>query len=75
MRICDLHTGRICLTRAFKRLQDQWQATTDHWDDANTRELERHHVQPLGPQVSLMLAAVHRMQEILEQAERDCLDE
>lgn len=71
MRICDLQSGRIHITRAAKSLQEQWEATCEHWHDGNQRDFERNHLQPIAPQITLMLSAVHP----LSQAERDCVDE
>ena len=75
MKICDLHTGRIKLTRATKDLRQQWKDTKEHWHDEISRDFERDHLEPLGPQVTLMLAAINRLNEVLELAERECRDE
>ncbi len=75
MRICDLHTGRIRLSRAVKDLREQWRETKDYWNDENSRQFERTHLEPLAPQITLMLAALNRLNEVLEQAERDCSDD
>lgn len=75
MRICDLHTGVIRLTKSGKRLRDQWEETKSHWTDRNAEDFEHNHLQPLSPQLTLALAAVNRLAALLEQAERDCWDE
>ena len=75
MRICDLQTGSIRLNRATKLLRDQWDQTSEHWDDANQRDFDQNHLQPLSPQLTLMRAAIHRLAEVLQQAERECSDE
>lgn len=75
MRICDLQTGRIQLTRAAKKLREQWSITCENWQDSNRTAFERHHLEPLSPQITLLLAAVHRLADVLEQAERECSDE
>lgn len=75
MRICDLQTGTIRLTRAAKRLRDQWLMTKEHWRDENSRTFERDHLDPLAPAITLTLAAVQRLAEVLEQAERECSEE
>lgn len=75
MRICDLQTGRIQLTRAVKNLRQQWSLSGDHWQDGNRNEFDRIYYQPIQPQVKLFQAAVHRLADIFEQAERDCWDE
>ncbi len=75
MRICDLNTGRSRLIRAAKQLREQWDETRDFWNDQNSRDFARDHLEPISPQINLMLAAIHRLAEVLEQAERECLDE
>jgi hypothetical protein len=74
MRICDLHTGSIQLTRAAKDLREQWNETCEYWKDKNRDDFDAKHVQPLGPQVTLLLAAVNSLNEVLERAERDLED-
>jgi hypothetical protein len=75
MSICDLSTGLIKLTRAAKRLRDQWAATEAHWDDQNAADFEQNHLQPILPQLTLTSAAVNRLAALLVQAERECSDE
>jgi hypothetical protein len=75
MKTWDLHTGVIRLTRAAKRLRDQWSDTKEHWSDQNRRDFERNHLGPLAPEVTLTLAAVQRLAEVLEEAFRECSDE
>jgi hypothetical protein len=75
MRICDLHSGAIRLTRAAKSLRDQWLDTKDHWNDQNRRDFERNHLEPIAPEITLTLAAIQRLSELLEQAERECSDD
>jgi hypothetical protein len=75
MRICDLHTGAVRLTRAAKKLRDRWAAAKEHWDDQNRRDFEQNHLEPLTPDITLTLAAVQRLAEMLERAERECSDD
>jgi hypothetical protein len=74
MRICDLHTGPIRLTRAAKDLREQWSETSDYWKDKNRDDFDAQHVQPLAPRITLLLAAVNSLSEVLERAERDLED-
>jgi hypothetical protein len=75
MRICDLHTGSIRLSKAAKQLHERWEETKPLWNDQNAAEFEFDYLQPLTPQLTLTLAAVNRLAALLEQVERDCLDE
>jgi len=74
MKICDLHTGSILLTRAAKDLREQWSETSDYWKDKNRDDFDVKHVQPLAPRISLLLAAVNSLSEVLERAERELED-
>ena len=75
MRICDLNTGAMQLTKAAKRLREQWELTRPFWNDQNAVDFEREFLQPLSPQLTMTLAVVNRMAQLLEQAERECWDE
>ena len=75
MRICDLHTGAIRLTRVAKGLNEQWSETTEYWKDQNREDFDANHMQPLTPHITLMLAAIQRLNEVLMQAERELTDE
>jgi hypothetical protein len=75
MRICDLHTGAVRLTRAAKKLRDHWVAAEEYWNDQNRRDFEQTHLAPLTPDITLTLAAVQRLAEMLERAERECSDD
>lgn len=75
MRICDMSTGTTRLTKAAKHLRDHWEATRPAWSDRNAAEFEHDVLVPLSPQITLTLAAIHRMAHLLEEAERDCWDE
>lgn len=75
MKICDLYTGVIRLSRAAKDLREQWNVASDYWRDQNHDDFEAQFLQPLAPQLTLLTAAVNRLQGVLEQAERDLTDE
>lgn len=75
MRICDLQTGSLQLTRAVKGLREAWLESAEHWQDGNRKVFERDHLEPLPPQVRLLLAGVQRLADVLEDAERECRDD
>jgi len=74
MKICDLHTGTIRLSRVSKKLGDQWRETMDHWNDPNREDFDKTYIQPLGPQVTMLVAAIHRLHDVFAQAERELGD-
>lgn len=75
MRVCDLNTGTMRLTKSAKRLKEEWELTRPFWSDQNAVDFEREVLQPLSPQLTLTLAVVYRMAQLLDQAERECWDE
>jgi uncharacterized protein YukE len=75
MKHCDLATGTGRIQRAAAKLKDRWQDTQAHWNDQARRDFEKNYLQPLAPQITLALAAIHELSEILKQAERDLEDE
>ena len=74
MKSCDLHSGTIRLTRAAKELREQWNATSEHWKDKNRDDFDATYIQPLGPQITLLLAAVNSLSEVFGRAERELED-
>lgn len=75
MRICDLNTGAMQLTKSAKRLREQWEKTRSLWVDQNAIDFERDVLLSLAPQLTMTLAVVNRMAQLLELAERECWDE
>jgi hypothetical protein len=63
------------LTKSAKRLREQWELTRPFWQDQNAVDFEHDVLQTLAPQLTLTLAVVTRMRQLLEQAERECWDE
>jgi len=75
MRCCDLQSGTIRLTRAAKELREQWNATSEYWKDKNRDDFEVQYIQPLAPQITLLLAAVNSLSEVFDRAERELEDQ
>lgn len=75
MRCCDLQSGTIRMTRAAKELREQWNATSEYWKDKNRDDFEVQYIQPLAPQITLLLAAVNSLSEVFDRAERELEDQ
>jgi hypothetical protein len=63
------------MTRAAKELREQWNATSEHWKDKNRDDFEVQYIQPLAPQITLLLAAVNSLSEVFDRAERELEDQ
>lgn len=75
MKICDLVSGVGRLRRSTAKLKEAWLEAKEHWNDKASNEFEKKYLQPIPPQLTLTVAAVHKLAGVLEQAERDCEDE
>jgi hypothetical protein len=72
MKIADLTTGSAKLSAAYKALRLRWDATKDHWQDANCRRFEETYIDPLEPEIRDALEAISNLHELLSRAEREC---
>jgi hypothetical protein len=72
MRKCDLESGSLKIRHALEALQENWQNTTDHWDDAVSRHFQEHHLDPIVPRVKIALDAMGRMQQLVDEIQKDC---
>ena len=75
MRVCDLQTGTIQLSKASKKLNDQWEETKPFWTDQKALDFDQDYLQQLSPQITVTLAAINRFAELLKKVERDCWDD
>ena len=72
MRFANLDTGRDQLQEASVVLKLAWQETREHWRDANSRNIEENHLEPLHLELVKTLSAIQHLDDILKQAARDC---
>jgi len=75
VRICDLNSGLGQLSHAFSQLKDRLAETKSSWDDGTRRQFEQNHLNEIPARMQLLVAAVQRLSEVLEKAERDCEDQ
>ena len=74
MRHCDLITGMGRIQRGFSRLKEKWVEAKTHWNDKASRDFEKNHLQQIPSQITMVVAAVHELAEVLEQAEKELED-
>lgn len=75
MRPWDLETSAAQLRRATEDLQLAWLTTQDHWHDSVSKGFCETHLEPLGPAVKQTLDEASRMQQLLNQMQREVDDE
>lgn len=72
MRIADLNSGAAKLIDAADTLTARWQDAKEFWRDENAANVEENHLRPLVEEVTAALAAIHRLAEVLDRAQREC---
>ncbi len=75
MRICDLNSGLGRIANALATLKQRWRETKEHWHDDNARKFEEVHLRPIPDKLQGVIAAVQRLSEVLDTAERDLSDQ
>ena len=72
MRQCDLDTSAAHLRDALEELQIAWRQTEENWQDSVSQKFCQTHLEPIGPAVKKALEAVGQMQQLVNQAYREC---
>ena len=72
MRLWDLDTSAAHLRDALEELQIAWQQTGEQWQDSVSHQFCHTHLEPIGPAVKKALEATANMQQLLDQAYREC---
>lgn len=72
MRPWDLDTSGAHLRDAMADLQLAWQQTEQAWQDGVSQRFCDAHLEPIGPVLKSSLEAVGRMQQLLNQMQREC---
>lgn len=72
MTCCDLITALGNLQKSTSKLKHKWADTKEHWNDTTQRQFEEDFLAPLAPNVTLAIAAIHRLSDILEEAFHEC---
>lgn len=72
MRPWDLESSAAHLRDAMDNLQIAWQQTEPLWQDTVSQKFCDTQLEPIGPAMKLSLDAIARMQQLLNQMQRDC---
>jgi hypothetical protein len=74
MNVCDLQTPTDMLRKAVTGLKDTWNAATQDWQDEVRVTFARERLDPLLPDIHILLAAVQQLAEVLQDAHRALRD-
>ena len=72
MRIADLATGMSRLRDAHDALRRAWAEAGESWSDANSRNIEENHLQPLATELATAFPSIQQLADVFSQAERAC---
>jgi len=72
MRTWDLTSGAAKLELAMQSLQAAGAEAQQYWSDEAHRKFQEIYLAPLEPKVHGVLDAIHRLVEVLANAERQC---
>ena len=75
MRLWDLSGGAAKLELARKILQTKAADIGEAWSDEPYERFVESYLEPIEPRMKTMIAAIHRLSEVLSAAERACRDE
>jgi len=75
MKCCDLLTGLGRMNRSTAKLKEKWLQTKAHWNDKASQNFEKDFLQTLPPQITLAVAAIHELKDVIEQAESELEDD
>ncbi|MDP6445974.1 MAG: hypothetical protein QGG36_06800 [Pirellulaceae bacterium] len=65
-------SGRI--QKCTTRLKERWLETRTVWRDDNGRKFKEEHLDPLAPQLTLLLSAIQRMSGVIDKAVKELED-
>lgn len=75
MKMWDLTTGTARLELAMEALLRARQDAAEQWDDVARQRFEAEYLSPMEPRLRRALDGIHKLQEILAKAHRECSDE
>jgi hypothetical protein len=75
MKCCDLIGPMGRLKKSTARLKEAWLEAKEHWNDKASQEFEKNFLQPLPSQITLMVAAIHKLDDVFKAAEKDLEDQ
>jgi hypothetical protein len=70
----DLTGGVGRLQRAQAKLREKWLDAQSHWNDQASHDFETAYLQPLPPRITLTVAAIYELADLLQKAIRDLED-
>jgi len=72
MRRWDLASGTAKIELSHKSLGASCNDIAESWSDETNRRFVENYVTPVEPRIKVLLDAIHRLAEVLANAERQC---
>jgi len=71
----DLITPATRLQRSMKKIQEKWLAAKQDWDDSVSDRFQEKYLEPIVPQMQLVLSAIHELNAVLDEALAETRDD
>ncbi|ADB17176.1 hypothetical protein Psta_2507 [Pirellula staleyi DSM 6068] len=62
------------LSQAFGKLNECFHEVRSHWNDAAAHDFEREHLQPIAPQLKLLMNSMQRFGDVVRQMHQELDD-
>ncbi len=72
--LSPLFDGQNRLRQDFKAFSQVWVATKDDWRDGRRTQLEREHLQALGPSLARLSAMLDQFRDFVIKSDRELAD-
>jgi hypothetical protein len=75
MKHWDLISGAGRIKRATQHLRQKWTETKTQWTDKAGHDFEQKYLQPLPAHITLTIAAIYKLKEVLDEAANELEDD
>ncbi len=72
MKVWDLGSDAAKLDRAVQMLRRARADALEHWDDQTHHKFQENHLEPVEQIVRTTLDVIHRLEQVLSKAQREC---
>ena len=74
MKSIEILGSETRLQRTTSHLRESWELAKSHWNDKASQDFEKNYLQPLPAQITMAVAAIHKLADVLVQAEKELVD-
>jgi hypothetical protein len=75
MKQWDLISSAGRIKRATAHLREKWTEAKSQWNDKASHDFEQQYLQPLPAHITLTVAAIYKLKEVLDEAVNELEDD